>query len=299
MTTPSTQISISDIQTELGITGGTALTLNDTNVRRLAGKTSGAIGLLDLRGKGWLFNLAGVQSSAGCYSAQGGFSVDRLSDGNVYLTMGAWPNDPPNCGTCSWEWLMNGSIGNTTSYNSYRISNTSRYWTKVWKVNITAMSVGQTYETRPDFNDSYGTAIYGSVWPYSNVSYTYRITKTANNSISIVVYPNSWGTGDTGTSISVGNWWNNVVTLGGGDPNSGTLGSINLSWTDIYLGGNINLNKVKITSNGNSIFAPNINVSNTAIIASLQANAITAANTIQANVSISTSSPSNDVGNAV
>lgn len=201
------------------------------------------IGLNDLKSKTWLLPLTGTQSSAGCYSAQGGFSVDRLSDGNLYLTMGVWPTDPPNCQTCDWHWLQNGSVGNSSSFNSYRAANNIRpYWDKVWKVNISAMTVGQTYDTRPDFSDAYGTPIRGSVWPYSNVSYTYRITKTASNSIKIVVYPNSWGTGDTGTSISVSNWWNNILSLSGGTPASGggkspyypaVLGSINLSWTDL------------------------------------------------------------------
>lgn len=205
--------------------------------------STSTISMKDLRNKTWVKNLAGTQSAAGCYSAQGGFSVDRHSDGLVYLTMGVWPTDPPNCQTCSWQWLNNGGVGSTSSYNSYRAANNTRpFWTKVWKVNITAMSIGQTYETRPDFNDLYGTSIYGSAWPYSNVSYTYRITKTASNAISIVVYPNSWGTGDTGTSISVSNWWNNILSLSGGSPPSGggkspyypaVLGSINLSWTDL------------------------------------------------------------------
>lgn len=202
------------------------------------------ISLNDLKSKTWLLPLAGSQSSAGCYSAQGGFSVDRLSDGNIYLTMGVWPTDPPNCQTCSWEWLKNGSEGNTSSFNSYRAANNIRpYWDKVWKVNLSAMSVGQTYLTRPDFSDSYGTPVRGSVWPYSNVSYTYKITKTSSNSVRIVLYPEAWGTGDTGTSISVSNWWNNVLSLSGGSPASGggksgpyvpaTLGSINYTWSEL------------------------------------------------------------------
>ena len=36
MTTPSTQIGMSDVNTELGISSTTAITLNDTNVRKLA-----------------------------------------------------------------------------------------------------------------------------------------------------------------------------------------------------------------------------------------------------------------------
>lgn len=172
--------------------------------------------------------LTGTQSNASCYSAQGGFSVDTYTVGGVastYLTMGVWPTDPPNCQTCDWHWLIAGGTGvsglsNDSSSNIYRANNNIRpYWSYVWQVNISNMNIGQTvYTQAPN-------------WPYTLVSYTYAVTRTGAKSISIVPYPNAWGTGDTGTSISVNNWWRNVVYLGGGDPDYGPLGSINLSWT--------------------------------------------------------------------
>jgi hypothetical protein len=167
--------------------------------------------------------LTGVQSASGCYSGQGGFSVDFIN-GVTTLTMGAWPTDPPNCQTCDWTWLqLNGAgangLSNNSSSNNYRRSNNIRpYWTMSTTLDIDAMSIGSTLYPRIN------------TFPYNLVSYTYAVTKNSANSISIVPYPNAWGTGDTGTSISVNSWWRNVVSLGGGDPDNPNLGSINLSW---------------------------------------------------------------------
>lgn len=167
--------------------------------------------------------LTGVQSLAGCYSAQGGFSVDYF-EGRTILTMGAWPTDPPNCQTCDWRWLQFGGRGgsglsDSSSSNNFRRNNNVRpYWTNQWELDLDSIAVGQTVYTR------------SPNWPYTNVSYTYAVTKTSARSIRIVPYPSSWGTGDTGTSISVYYWWRNVVLLGGGNPDEGVLGNINLSW---------------------------------------------------------------------
>jgi len=51
MTTPTGQISLSDVNVELGKNATDAITLNDTKVRCLAGKPSGVISLNDLKGK--------------------------------------------------------------------------------------------------------------------------------------------------------------------------------------------------------------------------------------------------------
>lgn len=171
--------------------------------------------------------LTGVQSTAGCYSAQGGFSVDSIN-GITTLTLGVWPSDPPNCQTCNWQWLQNGGRGanglsNDSTSNIYRAANSIKpYWTNVWTVNLDALAVGSSTQTR------------APNWPYTQVSYTYIINKLSPSCISIVPYTDAWYTGDTGTSISVANWWSNVVALGGGD-NSGSysptyLGQIILSW---------------------------------------------------------------------
>lgn len=224
MTTPSGTISLSNVNTEFGLAATTLISMNDANVRTLAGAPTGAISMMNLQNKSWNRTLTGVQSAAGCYSAQGGFAVD-FSSGSITLTMGVWPTDPPNCQTCSWQWLQfNGrganNLANDSTSNIFRSSNNVRpYWTQVWTLNISNIGVGSSQTTR------------APNWPMTLVSYTYNVTRTGTNSISIVPYPNSWGTGDAGTSISVSNWWRNVVFLGGGDPDTGVLGSINLSWS--------------------------------------------------------------------
>jgi hypothetical protein len=210
MTTPSTTISISDVATELSVSSS-GLSLNDTKVRRLAGKVSGAVSLNDLRNKTWVTNLTGRQSTADCYSAQSGFSVDRYgSNGDITLTMGAWPSDPPNCQTCNWEWLKFGGTENAT-----RVSNNTRpYWTNVWTLNISSLSVGQSTTTR------------APNWPYTNVAWTYTVTRTATNTITVAIWNSGIGTGDTGTQISINNWYNTFVSTFGGE-------TLTLTWTDL------------------------------------------------------------------
>lgn len=195
MTTPSGAISFSDVASELSIST-TGINLNQTNVRRLAGKPSGEVSLADLRSKTWVQNLIGIQSNGRCYSAQSGFSIDRYgSDGDIFLTMGVWPTDPPNCNTIPWEWLKFGAIENTARASI----NNRPYWLGTWTENLSTLGVGNGIYTR------------APIWPYTLVDYTYYIFRNSVNSVQITIYPNAWGTGDTGTSISVANWWQGFV----------------------------------------------------------------------------------------
>jgi hypothetical protein len=172
-------------------------------------------------------HISGSQSVAGCYSAQGGFSLDRVQ-GNVWLYMGVWPTDPPNCQTCNWEWLAfngNGLIGSAqTESNLYRYQNNLRpYWSMVGSVNLTALTTNQVVDYQIPS---------GAGGPYSHVAYTYRITKTSATSISIRTYPTKWGTGDTGSSISIANWWDNMQSLWGGTaPTYDGEGNMITDWT--------------------------------------------------------------------
>lgn len=206
MTTPSGVISLSDVASELSVST-TGLNLNQTNVRRLAGKPSGAVSLDDLRSKTWITNLGGVQTAGRCYSAQSGFSVDRYgTDGDIILTMGVWPTDPPNCQTIPWQYLQFGGVQNAASYPRYSF---------VWTLNLSTLGVGNsTYTRAPN-------------WPYTNVSWTYYITRTSVNTATIQAY-GTFGTGDTGTQISVNNWYGGFVSdLGGGSD------TFTLTWTSV------------------------------------------------------------------
>ena len=99
---------MANVATELSVSQ-TGINLNQTNVRRLAGQTSGTITMQNLQNKTWVQNLTGRQSAGRCYSAQSGFSIDRYgSAGDILLTMGVWPTDPPNCQTVPWQYLQYG-----------------------------------------------------------------------------------------------------------------------------------------------------------------------------------------------
>lgn len=196
MTTPTGIISLADVATELGVSSS-GLNLNQANVRKLAEKASGVISLNDLRGKSWNENLLNFHGPGYCYSGQAGFALDKIN-GDIILTMGAWPTDPPNCQTADSAWLRNqGAV------NSQRAAANSRpFWTNVWNINVENIAVGATTNTR------------APNWPYTNVSYTYQITRTGDKSLTISRHP-KFGTGDTGTSISVSGWGDSFNTLAG------------------------------------------------------------------------------------
>ncbi len=173
------------------------------------------------------YHVTDTQSTAGCYSGQGGFSLD-IVNGQAIMYFGLWPSDPPNCQTCYGAWLAFGGLGvdrtgANSGSNGWRIAtNTRPYWGMGGApLNLTAIPVGTT------------TYWQSSNWPYTLVGYTYAVTKTTSNSITIQTYPNSWGTGDTGTSVSVYSWFDRVNTLWGGY-NAGkagwVLGTGTFSW---------------------------------------------------------------------
>jgi hypothetical protein len=107
MTLPSSgPISMSQVAAELGISA-TGLSLNDSRVRALAGKPSGAISMNDLHGKsaGGLTSFTAlptnVSSSTGTRSA----TVTFNTDGSIALT--------------------NSSVGGTTSGGNWYSPNAS------------------------------------------------------------------------------------------------------------------------------------------------------------------------------
>ena len=205
MTTPSGTISMANVATELGVSQ-TGINLNQQNVRRLAGQFSGTITMQNLQNKTWVQNLTGIQSSADCYSAQSGFSIDRYGEaGDIFLTMGAWPTDPPNCQTVPWQYLQYGGATNGSNYPR---------WTNVWQVNLSSLGVGNSVQTR------------APNWPYTNVAWTYIVTRTSTNSITVDIWNQGIGTGDTGTQISINNWYHTFVNTFGGE-------TLTLTWTSL------------------------------------------------------------------
>ena len=211
----------------LGWTGSahrsTPTQVTDPYVKWKSVRMSGATVLGTSAGQGAAgaptYHVTDTQSTAGCYSGQGGFSLD-IVNGQAIMYFGLWPSDPPNCQTCYGAWLAFGGLGvdrtgANSGSNGWRIAtNTRPYWGMGGApLNLTAIPVGTT------------TYWQSSNWPYTLVGYTYAVTKTTSNSITIQTYPNSWGTGDTGTSVSVYNWFDRVNTLWGGY-NAGKAGYV-------------------------------------------------------------------------
>ena len=81
MTTPSGQISLDDVNTELDISPGTQINMNASAVRTLAEVPTGAIGMSDLQGKS---NAQFVVASGGSTSTQGDFKIHVFNSGGTF-----------------------------------------------------------------------------------------------------------------------------------------------------------------------------------------------------------------------
>lgn len=101
MTLPVGQISLSQVNTELSIPATTTITMNQANVRALAGVPTGAISMSNLQGKSALFpftatistpvqnyNLRNAMVSAG-YPGTGAFSASVTVNPGIYV----WSDD--------------------------------------------------------------------------------------------------------------------------------------------------------------------------------------------------------------
>ena len=119
MTLPASgQLSMSDINTELGNTSTAQITLNDTSVRSLLKRTTNAseIGMNAAYGGNVLKNLVASGWQFPCYSADG-----------INWTKGAWPpglastagSPPGSNGPYTWYWVIYGNgkyIAATSSF---------------------------------------------------------------------------------------------------------------------------------------------------------------------------------------
>lgn len=193
------------------------------------------------------------QSNSGCYSAQTGVAISYYSPGgagtspSVYLDIGTWPSDPPNCQYCYGSWLQFGGKGsnlasNDNTSNIYRQANSvTPYWAFYIQINIGALSVGSVnyYGHVGHYTYAYNWYSRGyTSWPNST-GYVWKITKLTSTSIQLETCPEDFGMPDSGGSLSLANWW--YLTnqwMGVADPKitdkSGTSyfpGSKTLSWT--------------------------------------------------------------------
>jgi len=166
MTTPTGQISMSDIMTELGISGATSL--NDSDVRGLAGISSGQISFDDLRGKSASiltpFNYGTITSTHG---AQSGTTVIITVNTNGNITTNAVSGG----GTQTW----NSGGGSSSDYEVYCQYN-SGY----------SLNYGEAVNTwiTLSANRSFGISSGGST-PARQGNYTLKIRKKSNTSDEI------------------------------------------------------------------------------------------------------------------
>lgn len=91
MTLPTGTISMSQVNTELGLAATTNISLNQANVRALAGVPSGAISMNDLRGKSavtLVFNNAQTFDVYTDFYGSGGFAAYITINTNGSITLG-------------------------------------------------------------------------------------------------------------------------------------------------------------------------------------------------------------------
>lgn len=139
MTTPSGTISMSQVNTELTYSSSATITLNDTAVRTLAGKSSGIISMFDLRGKTYSTGPTSPPSPPPSPPPSGGGTVTYPP----YVTNGLIVEglyDSLSGGTSAQAGLRWGSDGvistfdstaGYTSVGSWTSSSTSGFWIKL------------------------------------------------------------------------------------------------------------------------------------------------------------------------
>ena len=81
MTTPSGQISLDNVNTELDITPGTQINMNAANVRALAEVPSGAIGMSNLQGKS---NATFIVASGGSEATSGDYKIHTFNSSGTF-----------------------------------------------------------------------------------------------------------------------------------------------------------------------------------------------------------------------
>lgn len=184
MVLPTGQISMSQVNTELGRTATASLNLNDAAVRSLAGRPTGAISLNDLRGKGSAVSVvytggAGSTSNLGTYTfntvAIGTASTGRLVVATASTNAGYYPTTCTINGTA----MTKASTGNLSSALFYAVLSTGTTANFVVTMNTTAGQCNlRTYSvTNYTSTTPLGTDVSARKTPFSptTVSFTSRI----------------------------------------------------------------------------------------------------------------------------
>jgi hypothetical protein len=152
MTLPTSgAISLSQVNTELGLAANTAINLNQANVRALAGVASGAISMSNLYGKSTLTLIATFSVSLVRYPTSG------------YHAFSAAPD--------RFYWIKDTSLGTMLGYSTWEFVNTvyepSSAYSNAIAVQLTGRSTPYTGVTTDSIN---AIEINGVIYP---VDYSY------------------------------------------------------------------------------------------------------------------------------
>lgn len=227
MTIPTTTVALSNLQASLG--GSNPIGLNEYYLRGIqnnnglytpAVPTSGPVSLAQFRGANAATNYTGRSSSTYTYSACIGFSVDAFN-GGLKVTVGYWGT----ANTGSWpqltfkttatrpadyaevaQFTLTAANKNVVQYGTIASGNMLYYAAQIFSNPVLAYG--------NDVNTSGGTPGPGAAWMVA-------ASWNGTNEVYVYLNPSRNGTGDTGTSISMGNLSAAINDLNGGAGSSG------------------------------------------------------------------------------
>jgi hypothetical protein len=169
-------------------------------------------------------NFTGFMSGTARYYAKTGLSLDRIV-GDIWLTVGSFPQTYSGSigddnASVPWELLKfrgkgTNQLSNDSTSNEYQLNNGAYpRWMQMDSINVSSIPIGASANLNHSAYDYSGR---GAGWPFSLKTPTFIITRTGTNSITIELGMSSdWDTGDTGTNISVRNWFSLTNSLFGG-----------------------------------------------------------------------------------
>jgi hypothetical protein len=181
MTLPTGTISMSQVNTELGLSATTTISLNQANVRALAGVPSGTISMNNLRGKSAGFTTFDWVYSGGPVSFFGysdnyssaGITFEFLANGQITGSSGSQPTTNP---------IAYGSPLTAGAGSGYQIRLNISYVFIGGEAGITINSV--TYQS-PTTTPYYSLGIGGNLVSFYAIGYGVNAVMLTNGTVEI------------------------------------------------------------------------------------------------------------------